>query len=185
VEEALAAAVGIGWPVVLKVDRSDLPHKSDVGGVRLGIGNADSLRVAYNDLSASLGPNVVVAAMAEPGVELALGLTRDPLLGPLVVVAAGGVLVEVLDDKAFALPPLDRAGAHRLLDRLRIRRLLNGVRGTPPADLDAIADAVVAISCLAQELGDELAAVDVNPLVCGPSGAIAVDALVVADSAVS
>jgi hypothetical protein len=72
-----------------------------------------------------------------------------------------------------------------LLDRLRIRRLLNGVRGTPPADLDAIADAVVAISCLAQELGDELAAVDVNPLVCGPSGAIAVDALVVADSAVS
>lgn len=185
VEEALAAAVGIGWPVVLKVDRSDLPHKSDVGGVRLGIGNADSLRVAYNDLSASLGPNVVVAAMAEPGVELALGLTRDPLLGPLVVVAAGGVLVEVLDDKAFALPPVDRAGAHRLLDRLRIRRLLNGVRGTPPADLDAIADAVVAISCLAQELGDELAAVDVNPLVCGPSGAIAVDALVVADSAVS
>ena len=109
-----------------------------------------------------------------------LGLARDPALGPLLVVAAGGLLVELLGDRAVALPPLDEAGAHRLLSRIRAARLLDGVRGAPAADRDAVAGAIVALSALALELGDALTALDVNPLICGLDGAAAVDALVIA-----
>jgi hypothetical protein len=111
------------------------------------------------------------------GVELALGVVTDPGLGPLVVVGAGGVLVEQLGDRAVALPPVDAALARHLLGRLRIARLLAGARGQPPADLAAVADAIVATSILAWELGPYLAALDINPLVCGPAGATAVDVL--------
>jgi hypothetical protein len=109
-----------------------------------------------------------------------LGVVRDDQFGPLVLVAAGGVLVEILRDSRMALPPVDLAGARRLLDRLAVRPLLDGVRGAPPVDLDAVARAVVALSCLAEALGDRIAALDVNPLIAGPSGCLAVDALVVA-----
>jgi hypothetical protein len=119
--------------------------------------------------------------MALPAPELALGIVRDPLLGPVVVVGAGGVLVELLADRAVALPPVDVAGAHRLLDRLALRPVLDGVRGAAASDLDAVAAAVVAVSQIAVELGEGIIALDVNPLRCGPSGAVALDALVVAD----
>ena len=99
------------------------------------------------------------------------------------MVAAGGVLVEVLRDRRFALPPVDHAQALALLDHLAIRPLLDGVRGAPPADLDAVADAVVSLSNLAVDLGPSLAALDVNPLIAGPHGCVAVDALVIARSA--
>jgi hypothetical protein len=118
-------------------------------------------------------------ATAPAGPELALGIVRDPLLGPVVVVGAGGILVEVLADRAVGLPPLDLAGAHRLLDRLAVRPVLDGVRGAPAADVDAVASAVVALSGLAGELGEAVEALDVNPLRCGPWGALALDALVV------
>jgi acetate---CoA ligase (ADP-forming) len=121
--------------------------------------------------------------MAEPGVELALGVVVDPQFGPLVMVAAGGVLVEVLRDRRFALPPLDRERALAMLDRLAVRPLLDGVRGGRPVDLEAVADAAARLSVLAVDLGDRLAALDVNPLVAGPGGCLAVDALVVATSA--
>jgi acetate---CoA ligase (ADP-forming) len=122
---------------------------------------------------------VLVAAMAGPGVELALGVVADPQFGPLVMVAAGGVLVEVLGDRRFALPPVGHGQARAMLDRLAVRPLLDGVRGAPPADLNAVARAVVDLSVLALDLGDRLAAVDVNPLIAGPDGCVAVDALVV------
>jgi acetate---CoA ligase (ADP-forming) len=122
---------------------------------------------------------VLVCENAAPGVELSLGLIRDPALGPLLVVAVGGLLVELLADRAVALPPLDQAGAHRLLSRVRAARLLDGVRGAPPAARDAAAAAIVALSALALELGDALTALDVNPLICGPDGAVAVDALAI------
>ena len=107
-----------------------------------------------------------------------MGVVRDPRLGPMVVVAAGGVLVELLADRAVALPPLSADAARRLLDRLRVRPLLDGWRGGAPADLDALADLVAAVSRLALELGDDLEALDLNPVIAGPDGAIAVDALV-------
>jgi acetate---CoA ligase (ADP-forming) len=184
-EEALAAAGRVGWPVALKTAAPGVVHKSDVGGVWLGLDGPDRLAAAYADLAGRLGPRVTVAAMAGPGVELALGVVADPQFGPLVMVAAGGVLVEVLGDRRFALPPVDHGQAMAMLDRLAVRPLLDGVRGAPPADLDAVARAVVDLSVLAVDLGDRLAALDVNPLVAGPDGCVAVDALVVAASAAS
>jgi hypothetical protein len=175
----VAAAGRVGWPVALKTAAPGVDHKSDVGGVKLGLAGPGQLAAAYADLAGRLGPRVVVASMAGPGVELALGMVRDPQFGPLVMVAAGGVLVEVLGDRRFALPPVQAHTARSLLDRLAVRPLLDGARGAPPADLDAVADAVVRLSALAVDLGDHLAAVDVNPLVAGPHGCLAVDAVVV------
>jgi acyl-CoA synthetase (NDP forming) len=178
-ESARAAAAAIGYPVVVKTDRPDIVHKSEVGGVVTGIGDPGVLDAAYRDLAHRLGPDVVVMAMAPAGTELALGLVRDPLVGPTVVVGAGGVLVEVLADRSVGLPPIDAAAARRLLDRLRLRPLLAGVRGAPPADIDAVVGAVVGVSRLAAELGDAVDALDVNPLRAGPGGVIALDVLVV------
>jgi len=121
----------------------------------------------------------VLSSTAEPGVELSLGLTRDPLVGVLVVVGAGGLLVEVLADRAVGLPPLDDRRAGLLVDRLRLRPVLDGVRGRPAVDVAAVVRAAVAMSGIATELGAALLALDVNPLVATPRGAVAADVLVV------
>ncbi|HYB88496.1 MAG TPA: acetate--CoA ligase family protein [Streptosporangiaceae bacterium] len=176
---ALAAAAEIGYPVVLKTGQSGIAHKSDAGGVVLGIREPAGLAAAYADMAGRLGPRVLVCETAGPGTELALGITRDPDLGPLVVIGAGGVLVEFLADRAVALPPVDAAQARRMLGRVRVARLLAGVRGQPAADTGAVAEAVIAVSAIARELGDQLEALDINPLICGPAGAVAVDALAV------
>jgi acetate---CoA ligase (ADP-forming) len=147
--------------------------------VILGIGDPAGLSAAYSDLAARLGPRVLICETAPAGTELALGIVRDPDLGPLIVVGAGGVLVEVLADRAVALPPVDEELARQLLGELRASRLLAGARGAPPADLPAVVRAITSLSALACELGDELEALDVNPLICGPAGAIAVDVLAV------
>jgi acyl-CoA synthetase (NDP forming) len=178
--EALDHAQFLGYPVVLKTDDPGLRHKSDAGGVVTRLADPAALTAAYDRLAARLGPRVLVSETAAPGVELSLGLARDPALGPLIVVAAGGVLVELLADRAVALPPLDQAGALRLLTRVRAARLLDGVRGAPPADRNAVAGAIVALSTLALELGDHLDALDINPLICAPTGPVAVDALAIA-----
>jgi acyl-CoA synthetase (NDP forming) len=121
--------------------------------------------------------------MAEPGVELALGLINDPQFGPVVMVGAGGVLVELLRDARYGLAPFGPKTARRLLDGLSVRPVLDGVRGAPSADIDAAADAVARFSVLAADLADVIGECDVNPLIAGPSGAIAVDALIVARKA--
>jgi len=176
-EAALAAAAGIGYPVVLKTAEPGIAHKSDAGGVVLGIRDPAGLTAAYTDLAARLGPRVLVSEMAGPGTELSAGIVADPDLGPLVVVGAGGVLVEHLADRAVALPPIHDGQARRMLSRLRVAALLAGFRGQLPADLDAVVRTVTAVSTIACELGGELAALDINPLICGPSGVVAVDIL--------
>jgi acyl-CoA synthetase (NDP forming) len=176
---ALAAAAEIGYPVVLKTGQPGIAHKSDAGGVVLGIRDPAGLTAAYAGMARRLGPAVLVCETAGPGTELALGITRDPDLGPLVVAGAGGLLVEFLADRAVALPPVGPEAALRMLGRLRVATLLAGVRGQPPADTGAIAEAVVAVSAIASELGDHLEALDINPLICGPRGAVAVDVLAV------
>jgi acyl-CoA synthetase (NDP forming) len=178
--ETLDAAGALGYPVVLKTSDPAITHKSDVGGVVTGLADPAALAAAYEQLAARLGPDVLVSQTAPAGVELSLGVIRDPALGPLIVVAAGGVLVELLADHAVALPPVGRAAAHRLLTRIRASALLDGVRGARPADRDAVAAAVAALSTLALDLGDALEALDINPLICGPDGAVAVDALAIA-----
>lgn len=178
-DEALAAARRLGWPVVLKTDEG-VAHKWDVGGVHLSLASVDEVRTAYDDLAARLGPRVLVSAAAPAGTELVLGITTDPMLGPLVVLGAGGVFVEVLRDRVVALPPIDLARAQRLVDRLACRPLLDGVRGAAAADLPAVWAAVRGLGQLAVELGDRFSALDVNPVIAGPAGALAVDVLVVA-----
>jgi acyl-CoA synthetase (NDP forming) len=178
-EEAIAAAERLGFPVAVKTAVPGVLHKSDVGGVRLGIDDSPSLEDAYSDLERELGPQVVVARMAPAGVEVALGIVRDPQFGPLVLVGAGGVLVEVLKDRRLGLPPLDEVRARRLVDRLKIRPLFDGVRSAPPSDVDALVRTIVGLSWLAHDLGEHLEALDANPAICGPAGCVAVDALVI------
>ena len=117
--------------------------------------------------------------MAPIGVEIALGIVRDDQFGPLVLVGAGGVLVEIMKDRRLALPPLDEARARSLVDGLEIRPLLDGVRGQPPPDVDALTRAIAALSWLAHDLGDRLEALDANPVTCSADGCVAVDALVI------
>ncbi len=174
---ALAAAAAIGYPVVLKIDEPGIAHKSDVGGVRLGLGDPAAVGAAYDDLAARLSPRVLVCETAAPGTELALGLVRDAALGPLLVISAGGVLIEIFAERAVLLAPVTRSAAVAALGRLRLAAVLAGTRGQPPADLGAIADAITGLSRLACDLGDALDALDINPLICGPSGAVAADVL--------
>lgn len=176
---AVAVAETLGWPVVLKTATPEVRHKLDVGGVRLGLTDAQSIRTAYADLAGRLGPRVVVQHQVPPGVEIALGIHRDPLVGPLLLVAAGGALVELLAERAVALPPVDTDVARRLVDGLRLASLLAGHRGAPASDVTGLVEAVVAVSRIAQEVGDRLDALDVNPLVVHRDGVVAVDALVV------
>ncbi len=176
---ALAAAAEIGYPVVLKTGEPGIAHKSDAGGVLLGLRDPDALGAAYQDLAERLGRRVLVCETIPAGPELSLGLARDHELGLLLVVGAGGVLVELLADRAVALPPVSPAGARQMLATLRVSRLLAGVRGQPPADLAAVTAAITGLSQLAAELGDALEALDINPLICGPAGAVAVDALAI------
>lgn len=178
-DAVVAAAEEVGYPVVLKTSAPGIAHKSDAGGVLLGVSDAAAVRAAYQDLADRYGPEVSVSATAPPGVELALGLVRDPQLGPLVVVAAGGVLAELLSDRAIALPPVSRSRAETLLRGLRLRTLLDGWRGSAPVSLAAVVDAIVGMSRLAVEVGERLDALDVNPLVVHEAGAVAVDVLVV------
>lgn len=178
--EAQAAAAALGYPVALKTAAPGIHHKSDVGGVRLGLATPEVLAAAYLEIAARLGPEVLLSAMAPTGVELALGALFDPQFGSCVMVAAGGTLIELLHDRAFALAPVNRHQARDLLDSLTVKDLLAGVRGAAPADLEALAGLVERFSIMVSELGDLLAELDANPVIAGAAGAVAVDALVIA-----
>lgn len=175
---AVAAARQWGYPVVLKTDEPAIAHKSDVGGVVLGIEDDDAVIAAYVDMARRLGSRVTVSATAPEGLELSVGLVRDPHLGPLVVVGAGGILVEILADRVVRLPPLDHDQAMEALARLKMSPLFDGVRGGAAVDRKAAARAIAALSHLALELGDDLEAMDINPLRCTPAGCLALDALI-------
>jgi acyl-CoA synthetase (NDP forming) len=177
-DAAVEAALRLGWPVALKTAAPGVAHKSDLAGVALGLEDQDAFASAYRDLARRLGPEVTVQTMSPPGVELALGVVHDPSFGPVVLVGAGGTLVELFGDRRVALAPVDAPRARRLLDGLKMRPLLDGARGQPPVDLDAVVSAVVRLSSLASDLAGHLGALDVNPLVATAAGCIAVDALV-------
>lgn len=176
-DDVLAVADTVGYPVALKTSAAD--HKSDVGGVVLGIADAAALSEAYRSMADRLGPAVSVHAMAQAGVEVSVGVVRDANFGPLIVVAAGGTMVELLADRAVACPPVTSADAVRMLRSLRIAPLLAGWRGEPPVDTDALAAVIAGFSQLALELGDVIDAVEANPVITSPTGAIAVDALLI------
>jgi acyl-CoA synthetase (NDP forming) len=176
---ALTAARALGYPVVLKTAAAGIAHKSDVGGVALQLGDETAVRAAYADLAQRLGPRVLIAPMAKPGVEMVFGMVTDAQFGPLVMIGLGGVFIEAIRDVRFALPPIDADRAHRLIDRLQGRRILDGARGRAPADLDSLAETFARFSVLAAELESQLTEVDVNPIIAQPDGTIAVDALII------
>jgi acetate---CoA ligase (ADP-forming) len=173
-----------GHAVALKLDALGLAHKSDLGLVRLGLRGDEVIRTAAEALLergrdhglASRG--LLVQPMADPGVELIVGLRRDALFGPAVMVGLGGVLAEVLDDVAIRLAPVPHAAALAMLDELRGRRVLDGVRGGTAVDRHAVADLIVRLSGLAVDRPD-LIEVDLNPVIASADGVVAVDALVV------
>ncbi len=185
-DAAARAADRLGYPVALKIDSPDIAHKTDVGGVRLGLADAAAVRRAFDEMIAEVrrrapGARVdgcAVQPMAAGGVEMILGVKRDPLFGPAVVCGFGGVLVEILRDVAVRVPPFDRAEARAMLGELRGHALLRGARGRPPADVDALADAVVRLGALAAS--GRVHALDLNPLLVLPAGrgVVAVDWLI-------
>jgi acyl-CoA synthetase (NDP forming) len=186
--DAATAAEHMGFPVALKVESPQISHKSDVGGVVLNLTTAGEVRAAFARIDSQVKTKepaakiegIVVQRMAREGVEMILGVKRDPLFGPVILCGFGGILVEVLKDAAVGIPPLSRAQAYDMLIRLRGFSLLGGVRGKPPADVAALCDAIAALSRLAVALGDQLEGLDINPLIVLPEnqGVVAVDALV-------
>ena len=168
---ALAAAHRIGYPVVLKTAMPDITHKSDVDGVRLNIQDDQSLLISYRDLSNRLGARALVERQAaNDGIEMALGMVRDPLLGALVMIGAGGTLVEMLDDKVCVPAPSSRDEVARAIDRLKCRPLLDAHRGKPGVDREALIEAALDLSILAGELHDSISEIDVNPLLVSRGG---------------
>jgi len=186
-EAAAQAARELGLPVALKLSAPGLAHKTEIGGVLLNVATPEAARDGYETLVAraevaGVAPEgVLVAPMAAGGVETILGVQRDPLFGPVVMFGLGGVLVEVLGDVVFRVAPFGLDEAHRMIREIKGFKLLQGVRGAPPADLEALAQALVRLSVLAAAEEARIESIDVNPFLVLPEGqgAVALDALVV------
>ena len=179
---AVKAASELGYPVVMKACSADLAHKSDLGLVVVGIGSAAEVRRTYADLverSPVVPDGILVCPTAAPGVECVVGVSQDALFGPVVMFGLGGVLVEVLGDVTFRVPPFDRAEAGRMICEVKGFPLLTGVRGQPKADLKALVDVILKVQRLAVDHTETIAELDINPLVVHPTGATALDALIV------
>lgn len=187
-EQAREFAAAIGFPVALKVQSADIPHKTEAGGVRIGLADAAAVAQAYEDILASsraYAPQakidgVLVQSMVSGGVEIILGVNNDPLFGPAIMFGLGGIFAEVMKDVTFRLAPLSRFDAEEMIREVRAFPLLDGARGKPKADIAALADAIVRLSALAVDLKDEVAEIDINPLFVLPAGkgVVAGDALI-------
>ncbi|HYJ70027.1 MAG TPA: acetate--CoA ligase family protein [Nocardioidaceae bacterium] len=183
-EHAVRTADALGYPVVLKAVSTDLPHKSDVGAVRLNLATPAELAAAYEDLTTGLAATAPTAQVDGflvqryvPGVEMLLGIVRDPTFGPVVLVGTGGTVAEAIDDVAAGLPPLTTSDAARLIGSLRGRVLLRGFRGGPTGDEEALARLVTRLSDIAIRYGDHIEELDVNPVVYAEGRWLAADAL--------
>ena len=186
-EEAVSAAEAMGYPVVMKVVSPDIAHKSDVGGVALGLRDADAVRNAWSTMmdkvSAACPTARIDGAMLSPmitgGVETVMGVTHDPVFGPMVMFGLGGVFVEVFKDVTFRRAPVSLTTAHEMIQGIKGLPLLTGARGKPPVDLNTLASALVALSNFAAAHAGKLDSVEINPFIALPNGGCAVDALIV------
>ena len=177
--DAARIAVELGGPVAMKVQSSELPHKSESKGIALGVEGEAAVRGSFRRIMENARANapsavirgVRVERMAGPGVEMIVGVSRDPDFGPMVGIGLGGVLVELLDDLVLSPTPVDAIEAGEMLRRLRGRRILDGVRGAPPADVDALVALLVAVSEFAAAAGGALEALDLNPVIVHRRGA--------------
>ena len=188
--EALLLAEQIGFPIAMKVDSPDLPHKSDAGGVRLNIKNAPAVRNAYHDIIETVQKRhptaKIVGVSIEPflsrpnGRELMIGVFRDPIFGPVITFGAGGLDVEIFSDRSVALPPLNKFLAKDLIESTRASKILDQFRNMPPADREALKEVLLCISEMVCEL-PWIMEMDLNPLIVDENGAIAADARIVID----
>ena len=188
-EEAAAAAAAIGGAIALKVQSPDITHKTEAGAVALGVTGDDAVREGYRQVVADAERahpeadihGVLVQAMARPGHEMIVGITRDATFGPMLMVGLGGIHVEVLRDVVFSPVPIARGEALSLLDELRGSALLDGVRGAQPADRAALAELMVTLSRFAADHADLIEEIDLNPVIVHPQGQglTVVDALIV------
>ena len=177
-ESAVAAAEELGYPVALKAGAPAIVHKTDVGGVMLDLGDAAEVAHAYGEMARALGDTMggaVVQQMVAPGVETIVGITHDPSFGPLVMFGLGGVTAELLADRSFRIVPITDEDSHELVRSLRGSPLLFGYRGRPEVDIAALEDLLLRIGYLADELPD-IAEMDLNPVIVGSEGVVAVDA---------
>ncbi|MEV7011388.1 GNAT family N-acetyltransferase [Streptosporangium sp. NPDC051022] len=174
---AAAAAETIGFPVALKASGPGLVHKSDVGGVRLGLGTVQEVRRAYREMAGAIGPamtGAIVQPMAEAGVEMIIGGVAHETFGPLLMVGMGGVAAELMADRSFRVPPLDERDPAAMIAELRCAPLLTGYRGRPAVDVAALREQIVGVGRLLDDL-PQVAELDLNPVIVTASGAVAVD----------
>jgi acetate---CoA ligase (ADP-forming) subunit beta len=185
-EEAVAQAEKAGYPVVLKVVSPDISHKSDAGGVKLNLKAADEVRAAYAAIVESCTQHVpgakitgvAVQHMAPQGTEVIVGMTTDPQFGPVMMFGLGGIMVEVLKDVSFRLVPLTDRDAGQMIGEIKGKPVLDGVRGQPAADINALKSAILKVSEFVQA-HPEVQELDLNPMFAYADGAIAVDARIV------
>jgi acyl-CoA synthetase (NDP forming) len=186
-DEAAGVAEEMGFPVVMKAVSADLPHKTEAGAVKLGLASRSDVKAAYSQIIANVKAynpkarleGVIVSPQISGGLELVLGISRDPEVGAVVMFGLGGIGVDLHGDVAFSHPMLDEAEANKLIDRTKAAKLIDGYRGQRGYDRAAVARALVALGALARDLGDVIEAVDVNPFVALPEGGYALDGLVV------
>jgi acetyltransferase len=186
-EQAAVAASEIGGPVAVKIVSADIPHKTEAGGVRLGLSTLENVREAATDILASAAryapqariEGVSVQQMAPSGVEIVLGVKNDRQFGPLVAAGLGGIMVELFGDTAVRLAPVDEAAARAMLASLKSHSLLTGFRGKPGVDVDGLVDTICRLSELAHDLADVIDQIDVNPVIASPAGVMAADTLIV------
>lgn len=185
-EQAVAAAEELGYPIVVKVVSPQITHKSDVGGVALDLTSAEEVVAAFDHVVASskqAEPNatidgVAVQRMEKRGIEVIIGMTKDPQFGPVLMFGLGGVLVEVLKDVAFRIVPIDRRDARQMVHEIKGYPVLEGYRGQAPADVAGLEDLLLKVSAFI-EAHPEVSELDLNPIFAYPKGAIAVDARIV------
>jgi acetyltransferase len=186
-DEAVSKAQNIGYPVVLKVDSPDILHKTEAGGIKLNLKGDDEVRAAYSEIICNARAykmdarinGVSVQEMLAEGTEVIVGVTRDPAFGPVIMFGLGGIFVEVLKDVSFRVAPVSHGDALDMIEEIRGFAVLKGVRGKPPADVEAIADVILKVSALVTDYRDSIEELDINPLIVYPTGVKAADALLV------
>lgn len=185
-EQAVTIAEEIGYPVVLKISSVDITHKSDAGGVKVNLNSSQEVEKAFDEIMSSCKgayPNaniegISVQGMAEPGIEIILGMIKDASFGPVIMFGLGGVFVEVLKDVSFRVVPIEKVDAKEMINEIQGKKLLEGYRGQPPADVDFLQDMLVNLSNFVDKT-PEIKEIDMNPVFAYEKGAVVVDARII------